>query len=207
MSKRLLAASVAAVVVLAWLRDRSHGTAGHGSAGLPEELRPVPRRRRRLPRLCADGDRRSERQPARPMTPPQPMRCGAAALGAAAGAILGSVTGHAGNGAAIGAGTGPLVRRRRQRQRVGLFVVSAAAAIRRRVPAMHVRAGQSGAGAGGLSRPAAGRTVHPNYIPPSTTPRYPATNYPPPNYPPPECRAGQAIRRRTRRRRISPAGG
>ena len=113
-----------------------------------------------------------------------------AALGAAAGALLGAVTGNAGNGAAWGAGTGPAVRQRRGQQHGGLFVVHAATAVRRRVHAMHVRAGQSGAGPGGVSRRAAARADS--------------------NWIPPQLRAGfrratrrAAIRRRTIRRRIT----
>ena len=137
-----------------WLRDGSYRSRGHGDAGVPEELRPVPRRRRRLPRLCVGCPRGTQRRATGGRRGGE-QRSGGSGSGGRGGRALGAVTGHAGNGAAMGCGHRTLVRQRRGRQHGRLFVVRAATAVRRRLHAVHVCARQSGAGTSGVSRRAA----------------------------------------------------
>ena len=184
MSKRLLAVVIGSCGCTGWLRDCSYGSGGHGDAGLPEEFRSVPRRRRRLPRYMrrrsSAGPTPASRRSTRPRT--MPWQGPRSALPPARSS--GSVTGHAGNGAAIGAGTGLLFGSAGRRQFGGLLVVYAATAVRRRVHAVHVRAGQPGSRPGGVPwRSAAGagvelRPAPTRWIPPSNSSgSYPAQNF------------------------------
>ncbi len=188
MSKRLLAASVAAVVVLG------------GCATVPSgpQVMVLPGYQKSFDQFRADeGDCRGYAEMAiggpnanqRANDTAAANAVGAAALGAAAGAILGSVTGHAGNGAAIGAGTGLLLGGTANANASGYSSYQ----LQRQydhayLQCMYARGNQV---PGQVAYRGAPPGAPPsNYIPPSTTPRYPATNYPPPNYPPPGAAPG-----------------
>ena len=191
MSKRLLAASIAAVLVLA------------GCATVPQgpAVTVLPGYQKSFDQFRADeGDCRgyaqmiiggpNANQQANDAAAANAV--GAAALGAAAGAILGSVTGHAGNGAAIGAGTGLLFGGAANANASGYSSYQ----LQRQydvayMQCMYARGNQvPGQVAYRGAPPGAGSAPNYNYIPPSTTPRYPAANSPPPNYPPPNVAPG-----------------
>ena len=181
MSKRLLAASVAAVVVLG------------GCATVPSgpQVMVLPGYQKSFDQFRADeGDCRGYAEMAiggpnanqRANDTAAANAVGAAALGAAAGAIIGSVTGHAGNGAAIGAGTGLLFGGTANANASGYSSYQ----LQRQYDVAYLQCmyarGNQVPGQVAYRGPAPGAPA-PNYIPPSTTPRYPPANYPPPNYP------------------------
>jgi len=185
MSMRLLAVSLAAVVVLAGCATTPTGPAVTVLPGYQksfDQFRADEGDCRQYAQMVTGGGAQAANDRAAGDA------VAGAALGAAAGAILGAVTGHAGNGAAIGAGTGLIFGSasgsnqsgyssyQLQRQYDGAYM-----------QCMYARGNQVPGRVAYNGQPP-GAPV-PNYIPPSTTPRYPS-NYPPPNYPPPSAAPG-----------------
>ncbi len=181
MSKRLLAVSVATVVVLGGCATVPTGPAVMVLPGYQksfDQFRADEGDCRGYAQMVIGGP--NANQPANDAAAANAV--GAAALGAAAGAILGSVTGHAGNGAAIGAGTGLLFGGAANANASGYSSYQ----LQRQYDVAYLQCmyarGNQVPGQVAYRGPPPGAPV-PNYIPPSTTPRYPPANYPPPNYP------------------------
>ena len=198
MSKRLLAASLAAVAVLAGCVTVPTGPA----------VMVMPGNQKSFDQFRADeGDCRNYAymviggpNAGQPATDTAANNAVAgAALGAAAGAILGAVSGHAGNGAAIGAGTGLLFGSAAGGNSAGYSSYT----LQRQydvayMQCMFARGNQIPGQVAYRGAPPRSNYVPPNtsWIPPSNSsgsypaqsappPNYPPANYPPPNYPPP----------------------